>query len=491
MIKSLKLKVKSLKLQKGALSLIVLIFGSVAILIISGLVVWVDSNYKSANRAVDQKTALMIAEAGVEYYRWHLAHAPNDFQDGTGQPGPYVHDYKDKNGNIIGQFSLEITPPPIESSVVSIKSTGKTTADPNIQKIVRTKLGIPSVIKYAVLSNSNIRFENGTRVIGPIHANGGIRFDGTAENLVTSSRTAYNDPDHSGPDEYGIHTHLSPVDPLPPGVLPARGDVFYAGREFPVPAVDFNGLTESLAQIKTKAQSGGKYFGRSGTKGYHIVLKNNDTFDIYKVKRMMKKPDRSCKNKLRQKGWKIWSIRTTSGSEQLIGNYPVPANGLIFVEDHVWVDGRINTARVTIASGRFSVSAKNYTNIIIDKDLLYTNYDGQDVIGLIAQGNVLAGMNSENDLRVDAAVVAQKGMVARYYYQPPTSKVNCSPYNSRQSFLLYGMIATNKGYGFAYTDGSGYQSRDIIYDSNLLYSPPPSFPLISGLYQQISWDELK
>ncbi len=243
MTKSLKFKVKSLKLQRGVLSLVVLIFGSVAILIISGLVIWVDSNYKSANRAVDQKTALMIAEAGIEYYRWHLAHASNDFQDGTGQPGPYIHDYKDKNGNITGQFSLEIAPPPIGSSVVSIKSTGKTTVDPSIQKIVQAKLGIPSVIKYAVLSNSNIRFENETRVVGPIHANGGIRFDGIAENLVTSSRTAYNDPDHSGPDEYGIHTHLPPVDPLPPGVLPAREDVFYAGREFPVPVIDINGQT--------------------------------------------------------------------------------------------------------------------------------------------------------------------------------------------------------------------------------------------------------
>ena len=481
-----------LKSQKGQLSLIVLIFGSVATIILSGLIVWVDSGFKIAYRTADQKLALTIAEAGVEYYRWHLAHAPNDFQDGTSQAGPYTHDYLDKNGNLLGQYILEITPPSGNSSIVTVKSTGKIDGVNNIQKIIEARLGIPSFIKYAVLSNSNINFEPGTSIFGPVHSNGGIHFDGIAHNLVTSARSTYNDPDHSGGDEYGVHTHISPVDPLPPASLSARQDVFVAGRQFPVPAVDFTGLTESLAKIKSKAQSAGRYFASSGSKGYHIILKTNDTFDIYKVTKLLKKPDKSCKNTLRQKKWGTWSIRTTSGSEQLVGNYPIPANGLIFVEDHVWVDGQINTAKVTIASGKFPARSGKYTNIIVNKNLIYTNYNGQDVIGLIAQGNVDVGMNSDTNLRIDAAVVAQNGRVWRYYFKPQVgTKPGCTPYDSRQSFTLNGMIATNLGYGFAYTDGSGYQSRTITYDQNLLYNPPPSFPLTSDFYQQISWEELQ
>ena len=53
------------------------------------------------------------------------------------------------------------------------------------------------------------------------------------------------------------------------------------------------------------------------------------------------------------------------------------------------------------------------------------------------------------------------------------------------------MIVTDQRYGFAYTDGTGYQTRNIIYDANLLYSPPPSFPLTSDQYQTISWEEVK
>ncbi len=480
--------------QRGQLSIIVLIFSSLAIIILSGLIIWVDSGQKAAYRSANQKLALMIAEAGIEYSRWHLAHAPNDFQDGTGQPGPYTHNYYDKDGGLSGQFILEITPPPINSSLVTIKSTGKVNGISDVEKIIQAQLGIPSVVKYAVLANSNIRFEPGTNVYGPIHANGGIHFDGVAYNYVTSARTTYNDPDHSGIDEYGVHTHTLPVDPEPPASpLSVRPDVFVAGREFPVPSVDFAGLTQTLAKIKSDAQSGGRYLGPSGEKGYHIVLKTNDTFDVYKVKKMMKKPDKTCEDTLKQKNWKTWSIKTAgSGNEQFIANYAFPANGLVFAEDHVWVDGQINTAKITIASGKFPYNPKTFTNIIIDKNLTYTNYDGQDVVGLIAQGNINVGMNSDDNLRIDAAVVAQNGNVWRYYYRPPSGgKVYCSPYHNRQSITLNGMIATNSGYGFAYTDGSGYQNRTIIYDSNLLYNPPPSFPFTSDYYQQISWKEIK
>src|SRR5688572_151105 len=57
-----------------------------------------------------REQAFHIAEAGVNYYQWHLAHFPTDFQDGTGNPGPYVHDFVDKDSQItIGRFSLQIT----------------------------------------------------------------------------------------------------------------------------------------------------------------------------------------------------------------------------------------------------------------------------------------------------------------------------------------------------------------------------------------------
>ena len=63
--------------------------------------------------------------------------------------------------------------------------------------------------------------------------------------------------------------------------------------------------------------------------------------------------------------------------------------------------------------------------------------------------------------------------------------------DQRAAITLFGMIGTNARYGFAYTDGNGYQDRNIIYDANLLYAPPPSFPLTTDQYVTISWKRKK
>lgn len=477
-------------------------------MLIGGLVGFAQVNIKAARFFTLREKAFQIAEAGVEYYRWHLAHDSDDYQDGTGAPGPYVHDYEDKDGNIIGSFTLTITPPPTGSTVVTLVSEGKVIEDPNISRKIEAKLAIASLAKFAFVANSVMRFGEGTEVFGPIHSNDGIRFDGLAHNIVTSAKADYDDPDHTGANEFAVHTHINappssgtnsnfrPLEAPPTTPVPNRTDVFVAGRQFPVPAVDFTGFTNDLAQIKSDAQASGYYRAGSGALGYNVVLKTNDTFDLYRVNSLLSVPSSGCTNTASQSGWGTWSIGTGGGAQTLLGNYAFPANGLIFLEDHVWVEGTINGARVTIASGRFPENPSTDTSIVFNKDIRYTNYDGSDVIALIAQNNINAGMASNNTLTIDAALVAKNGRVGRYYYRPnanwPSSggSARCSPYHTRATLNLYGMIGTNLRYGFAYTDDTGYVTRNITYDANLLYGPPPSFPLTSDNYTTISWREL-
>src|SRR3989344_5554208 len=125
--------------QSGQLTIAVLMFGFAAIIILTGLIIWVDLSLRSAHRAIQRDLAFRIAEAGIEYYRWHLAHDNDDFQDGTGQPGPYAHDFFDKSGNLIGKFSIEITPPAIGSTVVTIKSTGEVEGVSDLEKTIEVK----------------------------------------------------------------------------------------------------------------------------------------------------------------------------------------------------------------------------------------------------------------------------------------------------------------------------------------------------------------
>ncbi|PIR88090.1 MAG: hypothetical protein COU10_01165 [Candidatus Harrisonbacteria bacterium CG10_big_fil_rev_8_21_14_0_10_45_28] len=474
-----------LKNEKGTLTLQVLLIGFIGIITISGFVLWTDTFIKSVASGKDKSQAFAIAEAGVEYYRWHLAHDSTDFQDGTGTTGPYTHAYFDKNGNRLGEFELDITPPEDGSTIVVIKSTGRLDLAPSLEKIVQARMGMPSFAKYSVVANEDIRFGEGTEVYGQLHSNGGIRFDGEAYNIVTSAKETYNDPDHSGNAEFGVHTHLYPTDPLPPNSIPVREDVFKAGRAVGVPAVDFAGITQDLSELKTMAQDDGYYRGSSGNKnyGYEIVLKTNDTFDIYKVTKLVSMSWVCSWYGSRQKNWNSWSVKTKS---LIQGNVPFPGNGIIFIEDDLWVSGKINTARITIAAGRFPFTANDNKSITVNNDLIYTNYDGRDVIALIAQSNFNVGYASEDDLRIDGAVIAQNGRVGRPYYNS-----SCGGSYIRSKITMFGMLASNERYGFAYTDGTGYQDRILMYDGNLLYSPPPYFPITGSQYEIITWDEIK
>ena len=455
----------------------------VAILLIVGFTSFATYNVRAARYQEKRELALQLAESGVNYYRWHLAHAATDYQDGTTSTGPYIHQVKDKNGNLLGTFSLEISPAATGSSIVSIQATGQPANESSIKRKIKAVLAIPSFSQYAVAANANLRFGSGTETYGPIHSNGGIRFDAVAHGIITSAVASYNDPDHYGGNEFGVHTHTSPIDPLPPNSVPNRSDVFMAGRKFPVPILDFPGLTGDLGNLKTIANStSGKYFAHSGSLGYHIVLKNNGTYDIYKVNRL-EKASGGCSNELWQDDWGTWSMKSTNG-EEYINNYAYPSNGIIFVEDNLWIDGQVNNNRLTIAAARFPDTTSTRTSITINQNLTYTYYDGRDVVGLIAQKNINVGLFSNNDLKIDAAAIAQYGRVGRYYYGS-----GCGQHNKNRLELV-GMIGTFERYGFAYTDGTGYKYRDLYYDSNLMYAPPPHFPLAADHYQIISWEEL-
>lgn len=489
--------------MRGQILIQSLVLSGLAVVFITVLVNLALYNVNTANLEFYSEQAFQIAEAGIEYYRWHLAHNPADYTNGTGQPGPYTIAYADKSGAAIGEYVLTITPPPAGGTLVVIRSTGKVYAEPKALRTIEAKLAIPSFATYAILANDDIRFGVGTTVSGPVHSNKGIRFDGTANNIVTSSLPDYNDPDHSGTVEFGVHTHRDPPPATstvnnnfipaeaPPSTLQNRTDVFLAGRQFPVPAVDFTGLMATLSQIKTSAQSGGLYFPDSGAQGYEAVLRPDDTVAVYKVQSLVPKPG-GCSNLVSDKDWGIWSIQATT----TVGTYPIPANGLVFFEDHVWVSGQVNTARVTIASARFPQNPATETSITVDTDLLYTNYDGQDAIGLMAQNDFNVGLYSKDNLRIDGAIVAADERVGRHYYRAPSGQQQyCGPEAMRNKITLYGMLVTNQRYGFSWTCSgvycSGYNIRDILYDPNLALNPPPGFPLTSSQYEVISWEEIK
>lgn len=473
--------------------------------------------------------ALHIAEAGVNYYRWVLYHDHDEYCNKEtclagpdhGPYGPYV--YSDASGLIAGYYELYITPPPTNgSTIVKIRSVGWVAGATSTKREIEVQCGIPSWANYSTLANDVMRFGVGTEVWGPIHSNNGIRFDGLAHNIVSSGILEYTDPDHSDPEEFAVHTHvgvgLGTHDPneLSPGTNPPnppnRSDVFMAGRSFPTAVVSFDMLDTYVNTSYILATTSGLVFdprpagiadpasvaafrgcasaGGSCDEGFHIILRNDDTFDIKGVSAV----EPVCHNPGTDPDSPSMSIRT---EQALATNYPIPANGIIFVKNNVWVDGIINNSRVSIFAFKEPFAGAN-TDITVNRDLKYTNYDGTDAIGLIAQNNINAGLYSEGslsgaddgELRIDAALIAKNGRIGRYFYQTSCS----NEFHKRNKITIFGSLSTKVRYGFSFGCGnsnewcSGYDERDLVYDNNLTFSPPPHFPT-TGEYTFISWDE--
>jgi hypothetical protein len=439
---------KFLNNKKGSILLFVVMFGLLAMgVIITGVAGYAVFEHRASTRLYERDEAFQIAEAGIDYYRWHLAHTPNDYQDGTNHSGPYVHAYTDKDGNVIGYYSLAITAPITGSTITTIVSTGWTVAEPNARRVIRVRLGFPALTNNTFLTNADMSFSRTTVVNGIVQSNGGIRFDGTTNSWVRSARSTYT---YSGATHNGVWGIGGPQS-------------FW---EFPVPAVDFNSVTADLAAVQTSADNGGIHLYSSGRNGWRLVFLTNGTFNLYRV-------TSRCYN-----GY-CYDIQTST----LVSNNAIPANGAIFVEDNVWVEGVVH-GRVTIGAGRFPVLPATYRDIIISNNLTYQSQASTDVIGLIAQRDIVVPHNVPTDMTINAAALAQFGSI----YTPPYTQ-------TRNSLTFSGSQISFGSGGWKYVNAggtvvSGFINTNHIYDGNLRYYPPPGFP-VGNVYDLVSWEELQ
>lgn len=419
--------------------------------------------------SVNGEMAFQIAEAGINYYQWHLAHFATDYADGSGQTGcrpcgPYVHNYFDKDTNQkVGEYRLTITPPLTGSTIVTIQSTGYTMQNTAQKRTITVRYGIPSLAKYAFLTNSDVWIGNTESVSGEMMANGGIRFDGTGNAPIVSAKTTYTCQT--------IHGCGPTVKPGIWGSAPASTKAFW---QFPVPNTDFSTMTANLATIKSAAQSAGVYLPPSNKQGYSLVFKSNGTVDVYKVNTVKSNPTGTDVNLTAR------NENLDYNNRALQYNVAIPANGLFYVEDMTWVEGTVN-GRAMVAAAKLPYNPSSAPSIIIPNNIVYLAKDGNHSLGLLAQRDIILSYRSPNDLEIDAAIIAQNGSAQHFYWSG----------NVKNNLTVYGAILSYGPWTWSWVSGntvtSGYQNTFTTYDANLLYSPPPSFPLTTNGYQPISW----
>lgn len=456
-----------MKYRTGSTLIMIIVFGALFLMSMTALLSLFIIEHRVVQNSVASERAFQIAEAGLNQYRWILAHNPTDY-DG------FESDYKDSAGNTIGHYTVEITPPIAGSSIITITSTGWTFEAPTTERVLRAQYGKPSYAEFAFLANSNVWFGEDEEVKGRLHSNGGIRMDGVGDSLTTTIKETYI----CGP-EHGCNNEEKP------GIWGTGEDPLL--WDFPIAdSVDFDVITIDLETMQDAAASDGVLLGPSNNYGYHILFNNDGTFTVYDV------------TALKNPVWGYNGIEWTYESNDIkskkvlsgYSNVPIPANGMIFVEDQTWVSGEVN-GRVTVAAAKLPEGSGETQDIIINGNIeYYPDRTSGSVLGLIAQEDILVPLYSPTNLEVDAALMAQYGHVYRYYYYP-----SYYPSDTIKDYIeTYGTIITNTTWTWTWVDGnneviSGYEKTETLYDPNLMYAPPPFFPTRDE-YTFISWEEI-
>jgi len=476
---------------RGSVTLLVIVFGGIFFLVLSALssYVLVQNSIEDVTRV--QSEAFAVAEAGLEYYRWHLAHFPNDLQNGTGQSGPYVVTISDPSGGSAGTATLTITANTAcgQTTSIDITSLGKAADDPTKTQTLATRYAEPSVAAYSYIVNASV-YAGSDRVInGPYHSNGGIRMDGTANAPVTSSVSTWNCTSNFG---------CSPTQSQAPGVVGTGTN--QSLWNYPTPQVDFAGIAADFSSLKSTAQSMGIYLPRysSGNshssayhKGYHLIFNSNGTVTVKRVTSVQK-----LQNVLPVDGTTSYTDDyTLINNETNYQTYTIPVGcGLVFVEDNAWIEGVIPT--------KVTVVVANVTNtgitpdVVLPGNITYASADGSDGLTIVGANNILIAPNSPQTMTLNGIFIAQGGAFGRNYYYYAGN--GCTgTYEPRGTLTMLGTTVSNLRTGTAWEDGcgtgsnAGYQTRIDSYDRTLANDPPPFTPITSTDYRFVDWQQKK
>lgn len=501
----------------------------IAVSILSAAVITVVlNNFFVVGNNVSSQKAFNISEAGLNYYLWHLSHNATDFKDGqttagysaTLGNGPFVHDYIDDNGKKQGTFTLWIKPQGNGSTIATVRSIGKAEGS-NAIRTTEAKIGAASFASYGVLADVALWFGESETATGPVFSNQGVRMDGPNTDTVASANATYTPPAELGGSSSGNTSY--------PGVWCSSAitaPVNCGTRDktnwlFPQASVDFNQVSNSLCTMKKVAFASSSTHAALATqsnactqvpstrtpgylprrannynisRGYLVQLNNNNTYNLYEVN--------SVNDTLSP-------YSSALGLVTIATNIAIPSSGVIFAEDNVWVRTATTfSGRVSIGAGRLATN--DNANITIADDVLYSTKNGTDAIGLVAENDVVIApyappATGNFTFEVDAALLAQSGSVR--YAEEYVSSNRCPRgwVGSGQKFVFYGSVASRQTWTWntqrsnscadAVYDSvsdryySGVKNTDSQYDYNLMYGPPPSYPITGG-YSILSWREV-
>lgn len=389
------------------------------------------SEMRIAERERDAIAAFYAAEAGINYgLNWLRSQTspPSGTQAFTLSAGPSIEG---------ATYAVTIDPndnnPQINLKRYQISSTGQT-GDATRQIVEEVQ--VDSYARYAYFTDDEhfrwygwyrvpVWFISGDHLNGPVHTN---------SHLHISGDPAFSDLVKTV-DDFITYMHGGPPDDNPQ---------FAQGVQLGVEPIS----TPSKAlDLRTAAVQEGVHLTGQTT----LSLKSDGTMDV-----------------------------TNSNNNWVNQNMPLPNNGAVFVTGgDVYISGTLN--------GQLSVGTNN--NVVVTNNITYNtdpqlNPSSTDMLGLIAEKDVVVSQDAPYDLTIQASVMAlgNSFLVENWWTGSPKGTLT----------VYGGIIQDYRGPVGTFNSStnqkvSGY-SKNYLYDSRLRNNPPPFYPT-TGDYISLSWRE--
>lgn len=477
--------------------MLVLAFMGIFLFLLGTITSYVLTQGKYGRALYAREQALNIAESGLEYYRWFLAHNPSIMDAGVGLVSPYTHIVNDPESGRIGESTITASANLACGKVqwVDLSSRGQSDMTNLFPRTLQARYMRPSVAEYSTLLNANV-WAGADRVIsGPYFSNGGIRMDGQHNSLVSSAVATWSCDSSFG---------CSPTQ--------TKNGVWGAGSspalwQFPTASFNFAGIATDFSTIRSYAQSSGILLtstrayvdgvqqgnnfgavGGSDQRGFHIILRPDDTIDVYRIVSTGAAQARRINN------LGAWvSDYHTVNNEQYLGRYAIqPDCPVIYSDAKVWLEGVVG-GKVTLVSAD---TGSFVPDIILQNNITYESASGSSGLTAIAEGSVIIPLVAPDEMTVRGIFVAQTGYFGRNYYQAGGSRGVPAQYNAyitRTKLTTIGTVVSNGRIGTRWSCGgtycSGYAQREDTYDRLLAFSPPPFTPASSVDYKLVLWGE--
>jgi type II secretory pathway pseudopilin PulG len=407
--------------DRGVALLVVVGVMAILFILTTMLIATVNYTVQGARREEVNVKTLHMADAGLNAYLYELRRDPLYYVGHPSLAGAQED----------GRWVVRATAP-TTSSPLTLRSEATLVSKPASRSVVAT-VRFPTFADYMFLSNAAINVGAGATITGKVRTNGNL------DNLGTITRQSYAVGTITGSGSFGTQ-------------LPAGSQTKYPGED----TIDFSQVTADTDAMLVGAQAAGSYHGPSGAKGYRITF-SGTTYTLEKVTAI--------------------ASNGTLTTTFIAGPVSIPAVGVIYIADDVWVRGSYNAA-VTVCSSQ---------DIYVPENLRPTDANSIITCGLVAQRNIIVPTwyaSVPNDMTLTAAMLAQTGSI--YGDLKDGYLKNSITITGSSSYYTYGyFVRTVSGSPVA-----GFRTRTYTYDDRLDLFPPPKYPVVhDGSLKINTWIE--